>query len=60
MRDDGRGLAPGAERRGVGLRGMAERVRALHGTFVTEPGPAGGTRLEITIALPAAAEAVGP
>lgn len=45
----GAGDVPGAGARGHGLRGIRERVEALHGTMVTESAPGEGTALAITI-----------
>ena len=50
--DDGRGLPPGTAE-GSGLRGMRERARGGGGSLQVDAGPAGGTRLQVT--LPAAA-----
>ena len=47
--DNGKGMPPG-QRLGVGLTGMQERVRELHGTFHVESSPSGTT---ITAAFPA-------
>jgi signal transduction histidine kinase len=47
IRDDGVG---GADPRGHGLRGLADRVHALDGTISIGPGPCGGT--EIRARLP--------
>lgn len=44
VHDDGRGM-PARVTRGVGLRGMDERVRAGGGTLDVGAGPAGGTRV---------------
>lgn len=48
--DDGLGIAPGAKR-GLGLAGMEERVRALGGTFSVSSESDQGTRLSIAIPL---------
>lgn len=45
--DDGRG--PVGEDAGTGLRGLAQRVDALGGTFEAEPGAAGGFRLRVRL-----------
>lgn len=49
--DDGRGLAEGADRRGFGMLGMAERARALGGAARWSSDGA-GTRVEIDIPNP--------
>jgi signal transduction histidine kinase len=38
---------------GLGLRGIEERVKELHGTMTIERGERGGTCLAIEIPLPA-------
>ena len=48
--DDGQGVAIIA---GQGIRGMRERVVALGGKLVVEPGTAGGTRVRASIPWPA-------
>jgi signal transduction histidine kinase len=51
--DDGIGLDPGRRRHGLGLRGIEERVKDLHGTM-TISGPGGsGTTLRIRLPWPA-------
>jgi signal transduction histidine kinase len=49
VKDDGLGGADSA--RGTGLRGLADRVEALGGTFHLESPPGGGTRLTAKIPL---------
>ncbi len=57
LRDDGRGLPPGAEpdafeRNGhMGLAGMRERIGALGGTVRLEVGGGGGVRLAVRLPL---------
>ena len=53
IRDDGRGFAPeDAQRRaGLGLQGIAERVRILGGTHTIESAPGQGTTVTLRIAL---------
>lgn len=46
--DDGVGLAP-QRARGMGLIGIDERVRELHGTFTVRPNEPRGTRLSVSI-----------
>ena len=46
--DDGIGIGPGAPR-GVGLVGIEERVRELHGTFEVRPRDPKGTELRATL-----------
>ena len=50
IEDDGRGIGADA-RRGLGLAGMEERVRALGGQFVIEPRPGDGTVAHAVIPL---------
>jgi signal transduction histidine kinase len=50
VRDDGVGGAD--EGAGTGLRGLADRVAALDGTFAVESPPGGGTRVLAEIPLP--------
>jgi signal transduction histidine kinase len=50
--DDGRGLDPRQRRRGLGLRGIDERVKELHGTMTISRAPAGGTTLFVSLPLP--------
>lgn len=52
VHDDGRGMPPEVGR-GVGLRGMHERVRAGGGTLDVGTAPGGGTR--VLVRMPAAA-----
>lgn len=52
IRDDGRGFSPEREK-GVGLLGMQERVRRLHGSFHVDSGPGRGTAVRVD--LPAVA-----
>lgn len=51
VRDDGRGLAPGAGG-GYGLGSMAERARACGGTLDLDTPPEGGTRLTARLLVP--------
>lgn len=51
--DDGTGLADGADGRGNGLRGIAERVAMLGGELETGPADGGGFRLRATLPLQA-------
>jgi signal transduction histidine kinase len=51
--DDGTGMAEGADGRGNGLRGIAERVAMLGGEVHTGPGDEGGFRLSATLPLAA-------
>lgn len=46
--DDGIGIAAGT-RRGMGLLGIEERVRELHGTFQIVSDPGDGTTLRVTL-----------
>ena len=50
VRDDGVGFAPGAAGpRAFGLRGMAERARALGGEVTVESAPGAGARVRLTL-----------
>ncbi|PWT80987.1 MAG: hypothetical protein C5B57_11355 [Blastocatellia bacterium] len=52
--DDGIGLDPAQRRNGLGLRGIEERVKELHGTMSIDGAPGTGTRLAIQLPLPTA------
>ncbi len=61
VRDNGRGFDPrrvtheiGADRRGVGLFGMEERVKLLGGSFEIESSPGRGTAVRVSIPRSAA------
>jgi signal transduction histidine kinase len=49
IRDDGKGLPAAMKRQGLGLLGMAERVRELGGVFEIESAPGQGTCLRARI-----------
>lgn len=49
--DDGRGMEPGRNRRGLGLLGMEERVRELGGAFHLSSAPGAGTTVRVEIPL---------
>jgi len=51
IRDDGRGIQAADRHKpgSFGLRGMAERVRAVGGTWSVEGAPGGGTRVELFV-----------
>jgi signal transduction histidine kinase len=51
--DDGIGLDPARRRDGLGLRGIEERVKNLHGTMNIRGPAGGGTTLTIHLPLPA-------
>jgi signal transduction histidine kinase len=51
--DDGIGLDPGQRAGGLGLRGIEERVRELHGTMTIRSAAGAGTTLTIRVPLPA-------
>ena len=51
--DDGIGLDPAHRRKGLGLRGIDERVRELHGTMRISCEPGHGTRMVVHLPLPA-------
>ena len=60
LTDNGRGMPPaGKERRrpGFGLLGMRERIVTLGGELSVQPAEHGGTRVSLSIPLPAAASA---
>jgi two-component system sensor histidine kinase UhpB len=50
VRDDGRGVAPGAPP-GFGIRGMQERVEGLGGRFTIESASGGGTCVRVAVPL---------
>ena len=50
--DDGLGLDPRQWRRGLGLRGIDERVKELNGLMTISSAPGGGTTLRVSLPLP--------
>jgi len=52
--DDGRGLDTDQSRSGLGLRGIEERVKELHGSMSIDRGASGGTTLSVRVPLPLA------
>jgi signal transduction histidine kinase len=50
--DDGRGLDPRQRRRGLGLRGIDERVKELQGAMTIASTPSRGTTLFVSLPLP--------
>ena len=56
--DDGIGLDPNRRGGGLGLRGIEERVKELHGTLTLMSAAGAGTTLAIRIPLPAASTEV--
>jgi signal transduction histidine kinase len=56
--DNGVGIDPARRRSGLGLRGIEERVKELHGTITIGRGASGGTNVAIHLPLPAAVEEV--
>lgn len=52
VRDDGVGLNPSHRRRGLGLIGIEERVKELHGIVVISPGGTRGTIIAVSLPLP--------
>jgi signal transduction histidine kinase len=54
--DNGVGLDPARRGKGLGLRGIEERVKELHGTMTIGRSTGRGTTLAIRLPLPAAAE----
>ena len=53
--DDGRGIDPAAAE-GFGLRGMRERVTSGGGALTVTSGPAGGTRVQVSLPVVPATE----
>ena len=51
--DDGIGFDPARRRDGLGLRGIEERVKELHGTMTIGSAAGRGTTLAIRLPLPA-------
>jgi len=57
--DDGRGFSVEAEwGKGLGLVSIAERLESIDGAVKIQSGPGAGTRLEVSVPLPPAAETV--
>jgi signal transduction histidine kinase len=52
--DDGVGFDPARRAGGLGLRGIEERVRDLHGAMTIRSAPGAGTTLTMKVPLPAA------
>ena len=52
VRDDGVGLNPAHRGRGLGLIGIEERVKELHGTVIISPGGTRGTTVAVRLPLP--------
>jgi two-component system sensor histidine kinase UhpB len=55
VRDDGRGLPPGAQTSSHGIRGMRERAMLIGAELAIEPGPDRGT--EVRLSIPVGPEA---
>jgi signal transduction histidine kinase len=53
IHDDGLGFSPEREK-GMGLLGMQERVRRLHGSFEVDSGPGRGTTVRVDLPVAAA------
>ena len=53
--DNGVGLDSARRGEGLGLRGIEERVKELHGVVTIATAPGEGTKLEIRLPLPAGA-----
>jgi signal transduction histidine kinase len=51
--DDGTGMPAEGRGEGLGLRGIEERVRELHGTMTMHGAPGQGTTLAVRLPLPA-------
>jgi signal transduction histidine kinase len=63
VEDNGRGFDPSAKPRGMGLKGIAERVRMLDGAMSLKSAPGQGTSMRVDLpvrALEAAYEAAEP
>jgi signal transduction histidine kinase len=56
--DDGIGIDPAQRRNGLGLRGIEERVKELHGAMTIRQAAGGGTTLAIALPLPASTKEV--
>jgi signal transduction histidine kinase len=56
--DDGRGLDPAQRRKGLGLRGIDERVKELQGSMRISSEPGRGTHLVVHLPLPTPLEEV--
>jgi signal transduction histidine kinase len=52
VRDDGIGLNPAHRGRGLGLIGIDERVKELHGTVIISPDGTRGTTVAVRLPLP--------
>jgi len=54
IQDRGRGFGAGVEKKGegLGLLGMKERVRLVHGTIQVRSRPGHGTRIEVRVPVP--------
>ena len=52
IEDDGIGLDPARRRDGLGLRGIEERVKELHGNMIIRGYPAAGTTLTVNLPRP--------
>jgi two-component system sensor histidine kinase UhpB len=51
IRDDGKGFDPGTAKRGMGLSGMQERVKALGGQWQLDTAPGAGVTIQIVLEL---------
>ena len=51
MRDDGRGLCPGALPSSHGIRGMRERAMLIGAQLAIDSGPGRGTEIKLSIPL---------
>ena len=56
MFDDGRGEDPDSDGAGQGLRGMAERIGLVGGSFDAGPAPTGGYRVRVRVPIPTSKE----
>jgi signal transduction histidine kinase len=56
--DDGIGIDPARRRNGLGLRGIEERVKELHGAMTIRHAAGRGTTLAISLPLPASTKEV--
>ena len=49
VEDDGKGLEPGNEARGFGVKGMRERAVRIGGSLTVTRGASSGTRVELVL-----------
>ena len=51
IRDDGRGFRAARNAGGLGLRGIRERVKSMHGRLVLRSEPTAGTTISVSVSL---------